>query len=212
MKDAKGHGSDPHNGSSHMDGINKIGRVPIQPGLWYHGSPLGEPGIGPIHVGTATAAKQALEARIGIPADGRGWNGDREYGKTLLAGQDTQAKLGKTGYNVGTGFNCGPGEWKGKTVPGAPKEDYYPTQRTERATMGGSKDGPPVPFTARPAVRAYEIAGNMSNNTYYPTTDTRANAMSGRLKNQGTYYKNEGEDSGSISAVVPNKEFLRRKA
>ena len=208
MKDAKGHGSDPRGGSSHMDGVNKIGRVPVQPGLWYHGSPLGEPGIGPVHVGTATAAKQALEARIGIPADGRGWNGDREYGKTLLAGQDTQDKLGKTGYNVGTGYNCGGPNEK------VPKNDYYAKDRATLPTMGSEKRGTsiPIPLDARPAVRAYEIAGNMSNNTFYPTTDSRANGMSSRLKNQGTYYKNIGEDSNSISAVVPSKEFLRRKS
>lgn len=213
MKDAKGHGSDPHGGSSHLDGINKIGRVPVQPGLWYHGSPLGEPGIGPVHVGTAKAAKQALEARIGIPADGRGWNGDREYGKTLLAGKDTQARLEAQGvyqkYTTGTGYNCG-----GRQDGEVPKNDYYAKDRASLPTMGNEKRGTsiPIPFDARPAVRAYEIAGNMSNNTFYPTTDSRANGMSGRLKNKGTYYKNEGEDSGSISAVVPSKDFLRRKS
>lgn len=207
MKDAKGHGSDSRGGPSHMEGVDKIGRVPIQPGLWYHGSPLGEPGVGPIHVGTATAAKEALEARIGIPADGRGWNGDREYGKTLLAGQDTLAKLAKQGYHDGypeSGYNCGGLNER------VPKNDYYPTERQALPTMG--KANTPIPLDARPAVRAYEIAGNMSNNTFYPTTDSRANGMSGRLKNQGTYYKNIGEDSGSISAVVPSKEFLRRKS
>ena len=213
MKDAKGHGSDSRGGPSHMEGVDKIGRVPIQPGLWYHGSPLGEPGVGPIHVGTATAAKEALEARIGIPADGRGWNGDREYGKTLLAGTDTLAKLAKQGYHGGypeTGYNCGGPNDGGKV----PKNDYYPKDRASLPTMGSERRGTsvPIPLNARPAVRAYEIAGNMSNNTYYPTTDTRANAMQGRLKNQGTYYKNEGEDSGSISAVVPSKDFLRRKS
>ena len=205
MKDALGHGSNPR-GGSHMDGINKIGRVPVQPGLWYHGSPLGEPGVGPIHVGTRLAAAQALEARIGIPADGKGWNGDREYGKTLLAGDDTLSKLAAQKYNGGYPRS-------GYQARGVPKEDYYPQDRkNERATMGSSKDGPPVPFDARPAVRAYEIAGNMSNNTYHPTTDARANGMAGRLKNQGTYYKNIGEDSGSVSAVVPSKDFLRRRS
>ena len=213
MKDAKGHGSDPRGGSSHMDGVNKIGRVPVQPGLWYHGSPLGDPGVGPVHVGTAAAAKIALEARIGIPADGKGWNGDREYGKTLIAGQDTLDKMNKTGYSQApynqTGYNCG----NPFNPAGVPKEDYYPTDpRAYSAKMGSGKNSTPVPFDARPAVRAYEIAGNMSNNTFYPTTDSRANGMSGRLKNQGTYYKNVGEDSGSISAVVPSKEFLRRKS
>lgn len=202
MKDSKGHGSDPR--GAHADGVNKIGRVPIQPGLWYHGSAMGEPGSGPVHVGTAKAAKEALEARIGIPADGRGWSGDREYGKTLIAGKDTLSTLAKQGYHGGypeTGYNAFD----------VPKKDYLPGDRTnERAEMGSGKV--PVPLDARPAVRTYEIAGNMSNNTSFPTTDTRANAMSRRLKNQGTYYKNIGEDEGSISAVVPSKDFLRRIA
>ncbi len=195
MKDAKGHGSNPR--GAHSAGVDQIGRVPIQIGTWYHGSPYGEPGRGPIHVGTAQAAKEALEARIGIPADGKGWNGSREYGRTLLAGMDTLAALAKKGYHGGypeTGVNCD-----------APKEDYYPTARTSK-----NSDGSYVPLTARPAVYAYEIHGNMSNNTSFPTTDSRANAMQKRLKNQGTYYKNIGEDEGSVSAVVPNKNFLRR--
>ena len=200
MKDAKGHGSDPR--GAHSAGVDQVGRVPIQPGIWYHGSPLGEPGVGPIHVGTQLAAKQALESRIGIPADGKGWDGTREYGKTLLAGQDTLKKLGAAAYNGGfpeSGYNAF----------NVPKEDYYATDRTsQRATMG--RDNTPVPFDARPAVRAYEIAGNMSNNTFHPTTDTRANGMQRRLKNVGTYYKEDGEDSGSVAAVVPTKDFLRR--
>lgn len=188
MKDAKGHGS-----NAHSSGVDQIGRAPLtQPGTWYHGSPLGEPGAGPVHVGTAEAAKQALEARIGIPADGKGWSGDREYGKTLLAGTDTMDKMGR----YPTGFNCG-----------APKQDYYPKDRNAQPILS-----PGTPFNehSRPAVASYNIVGGMSNNPTHPTTDTRANAMQGRLKNQGTYYKNIGEDADSISAVLPSKSFLRR--
>ena len=203
MKDAKGHGSDPRGGPSHMDGVNKIGRVPIQPGVWFHGSPIGEPGPGPIHVGTHQAAQSALEARIGIPADGREWDGTREWGKTLLAGRETQARMETDGtrakYTTGTGFNST-----------APTKDYYPTDRTDEHPSFGGKQ--PIPYDAKPAIHTYEIAGNMSNNTYHPTTDARANGMAGRLKNQGTYYKNIGEDSGSVSAVVPSKDFLRRRS
>ena len=118
MKDAKGHGSDPR-GGAHSQGVDQIGRQPVQAGIWYHGSPSGVPGQGPVHVGTALAAKQALEARIGIPADGKGWDGTREYGKTLLAGQDTLVKLDPRGYNQ-TGYNSH-----------APKQDYYAPNRSD---------------------------------------------------------------------------------
>ena len=200
MKDAKGHGSNPR--GAHAAGVNAIGHQALQPGVWYHGSPIGEPGPGPIHVGTAKAAKEALEARIGIPADGKGWNGDREYGKTLIAGTDTLKKLAAQGYHDGypeTGYNAFD----------VPKKDYYPGDRTnERADMGPTYT--PVPLDAKPAVRSYDIVRDMSNNTDYPTSDSRANAMQKRLKNRGTYYKNEGEDLGSISAVVPTKDWLQR--
>ena len=204
MKDAKGHGSDPRGGSSHMDGVNKIGKSPLNygqlQGLWYHGSPVGEAGPGTIHVGTERAAKIALEARIGIPADGYGWHG-QEYGKTLLAGQDTLKKMGQITNMFGaTGFNAH-----------APQKDYFPPGRTERATMGGGKGpGISVPFDAHPAVFMYQLEGKMNNRADHPLSDSKANAVQRQLRNAGVYYKNEAEDSGSISAVVPNKTFLKR--
>lgn len=191
MKDALGHGSNPHGGSNSM-------HLPV----WYHGSPTGQPGEkGPVHLGTLIAARQALEARIGVPADGLGWTGNREYGKTLLAGQDTldrfaagayYNKYPKSGYNMD-----------------APKEDYYP--KAGSAKFG---DGSPVPLSAKPSVRAYQITGSMSNHTGAPYSDAKANGFAkaqqsrGYSKN-GFYYKNEGEDSGSISAVVPSRNHLR---
>ena len=199
--DAKGHGSDPR--GAHAEGVNQIGRGSLNLPVYYHGSPLGEPGIGPVHVGTALAAKEALEARIGIPADGKGWNGDREYGKTLLAGTDTLRALAKQGYHGGypeIGYNSGaPSEGK------VPQHDYYATERATLPTMGSSHT--PIPLDAKPAVAPYNIVGRMSG---HMTTDDRANAMVGRLKNQGVFYKNKSEDLGSPSAVVPNKTFLRR--
>jgi hypothetical protein len=192
MKDAKGHGSE-----AHSSGVQQIGRTPlIAPGVWFHGSPLGEPGVGQVHVGKALAAKQALEARIGIPADGKGWSGDREYGKTLLAGQDTLKKLDPRGYNV-TGVNCD-----------APKNDYYPSATTARMGNGNTA----VPLSAKPAVAAYSIAGRMSNSPANAYDDAKANGYAKRIKNSGVFYKNIGEDSGSVSAVVPSKDFLRRVA
>jgi len=203
MKDAKGHGSAAHGG-----GVDQIGRTPLTLPVWYHGSPTGEPGpTGAVHVGTAAAAKIALEARIGIPADGKGWNGDREYGKTLIAGRDTLDKMNKTGYSQApynaTGYNAGEQR--------VPKNDYYPTERpTERPTMGHDKTL--VPLDAKPSVAQYNITGHMNNTANRPATDDGANrrARSKAAMTGGLYYKNTGEDSGKVSAVVPDRTYLRK--
>lgn len=209
MKDAKGHGSETRGGPSHGSGVDQIGRGPgLTLPVWYHGSPMGEPGpTGPVHVGTAGAAKIALEARIGIPADGKGWNGDREYGKTLIAGTDTLAKLNKMGYSQAPYNNTGYNAFD------VPKKDYYPADRTsERADMGSGKNSTPVPFDAKPSVAQYNIIGRMNNTATRPGTDDGANrrARSLAAMTGGLYYKNAGEDSGSVSAVVPDRTFLRR--
>ncbi len=236
MKDAKVHGSNPRGGYAaataamsnvaHQTGVQQVGRTPedyiraggkipteshvVRFGLLKFGLQTtdslfpGEPGNGPVHVGTALAAKTALEARIGIPADGKGWNGDREYGKTLLAGSDTLKKLSAQGYpnNKGfleTGMNAG-----------APKEDYYITDQPNRlkyATMGGGNT--PIPLDAKPAVHAYQVTGALRPRVL---TDEGANrlASKGKLGGMGAKYTNIGEDSGSISVVVPDKTFLRK--
>jgi len=53
----------------------------------------------------------------------------------------------------------------------------------------------------------------MTNTQSYPHTDDKANSMMKRnLKmgnaKSGYYYTNIAQDSGSISAVVPDKSFL----
>lgn len=166
-------------------------------GIYYHGSTdKNLNGKNGIHVGTKKAATQALEARIGVPAEGE-WDGTREYGKTLLAGKKRIGQMDKA-----TGFNCG---------SDMPQEDYYPTDRKERATYS---DRTPVPFTCKPIVFPVKIIGSMSNWPGKPHNDMRANSMMirnlklGNAKN-GYYYINDGEDYGSISAVVPDKSFLQ---
>lgn len=168
---------------------------------FYHGSTdktlSGKNGI---HVGTYRAAKEALEARIGVPAEGE-WDGTREYGKTLLAGQDLLTKKQEAGIWCNTGFNCRSGI----------KQNYYPTERKDRAKYS---DGTPIPFDCKPIIFEVEIIGPMSNSIYSPHTDIKANSMMIRnLKlgnaKRGYYYENIGEDVGSISAVVPNKSFLK---
>lgn len=194
MKDAGGHGSDPRGGSAYS------AHLPV----WYHGSPNGFPhSTGPVHLGTEKAARQALEARIGVPADLKGWTGNREYGKTLLAGRDKLSQIERgdllyiSKYPM-TGYNSD-----------APREDYYP-----KAGSAKYGDGTPVPMDAKPAVRVYQITGSMSNHPGTPYSDAKANGFAkaqqtrGYSKN-GFFYKNIGEDEGSVSAVVPSRDHLR---
>ena len=167
--------------------------------IFYHGSTdkklEGKRGI---HVGTKLAATEALEARIGVPAEGE-WDGTREYGKTLLAGKKTLSRPENRFKD--TGFNSG----------NIPEEDYLPTEREERAMYS---DKTPIPFDSKPIVFPVKIIGKMSNSPQSPHSDSRANGMIMRnLKlgnaKRGYFYTNEGEDAGSISAVVPDSSFLK---
>lgn len=173
----------------------KVPDEPIQmPGkpIWWHGSMSGDlrGGKTGLHLGTKLAAMQALNAHIGIPAIGQ-WDGTREYGKTLLAGQKTLKKLDPRGYNV-TGYNVD-----------APQEDYYPTKSIKYA------DGTTAPMTNKPSIQAFKLTGGMTNTSWSPHPDFKANGyMAASLKKgnakNGFYYTNEGEDAGSVSIVVPN--------
>ena len=173
-------------------------RVPDQ---FYHGATsqnfAGKTGI---HVGSHEAAKEALEATIGVKADGKDWDGKQEYGKTLLAGKNTMKKL--TDYHGPTGYNCD-----------APDEDYYPGDVTHKATYSDRSE---IPLDCKPIVFPVKIIGQMSNTPRSPHTDSKANGLMRRTMNpnntkkakSGFYYVNDGEDPGSISAVVPDKSFL----
>ncbi len=170
---------------------------------FYHGSTdknlTGHKGL---HVGTREAAKEALEARIGVPAEGE-WDGTREYGKTLLAGKDRMDKIEKEEHRyVCSGFNCG------RDVP---NEDYYPTDRKEKATYSDESE---IPMNCKPIIFPVKITGHMTNTPQSPLSDGKANGLMGRSLRAGNaksgfYYKNIGEDEGSISAVVPDKSFLK---
>lgn len=175
------------------------GRKNEKDDLWWHGSPSGDlrGGVYGLHLGTKESAIDALRARIGVPADGSMWDGTKEYGKTLLAGQNTLNKMGK--YLV-TGHNSF-----------APKEDYYPHQHPEGMPWVGNRV--PVDPTWKPSLRPFKIVGKMNNDVYRPLTDRGANSAmkasltKGNAKN-GYYYRNDGEDEGSISAAVPNGSHL----
>lgn len=169
-------------------------------GVFWHGSPSGElhEGTTGIHVGTKEAAKEALEARIGVPARGE-WDGTREYGKTLLAGTDTlDAIEAATGHFKRTGYNVD-----------APKHDYFPTKMP---TYSDKTSVSPQDF---PSIVPYRIVGGMTNSPQNPHDDFKANGYMkaslarGNAKN-GFFYKNISEDEGSISAVVPSAKHLVR--
>lgn len=156
------------------------------PGVFWHGSPNGVAGMKQahygVHVGTQEAARQALEARIGRRADGQDWDGTQEYGKTLLGGYDH-------GY--------------GSTEPA----NRYPSGRAEYS------DGTKIPMDAKPNLFPVHIVGGMTNEPHSAHPDWHANGYmqaqikQGRARN-GYYYRNEAEDSGSISAVVPSADHL----
>lgn len=171
---------------------------------FYHGTPdrrnmTGKKGI---HIGTKLAATQALESRIGVPADGI-WDGTREYGKTLLAGRKRLEELStERGYSLATGFNCG---------NDVPEENYYPEQRKSRATYSDRSE---VLMDATPSIFSVNITGKMSNTAHQPHSDSTANRLMNRYSKSGNaksgyFYKNDAEDAGSISAVVPDTSFLQ---
>lgn len=170
---------------------------------FYHGSTdKNLSGKNGIHVGSKLAATQALESRIGVPAQGE-WDGTREYGKTKMAGKESLARLEKErGYYLISGYNAG------RDVP---EEDYFPEQRKEKAEYS---DGTPIPLNSKPIIFPVKIVGQMNNTPNWGLkTDQIANSLmmrglkKGNVKN-GFYYINDGEDEGSISAVVPNKDWL----
>lgn len=162
---------------------------------FWHGSGSGQlkGGESGLHLGSKKAAKQALEARIGVPAVGE-WDGSREYGKTRLAGQKTIKDKGEyvTGHNSR-----------------APQEDYYPHEHPEgfpEVSRGVSMD----PYW-KPDILPYAITGKMTDAIH---KDFHANGrMKGLLKRgkakSGYRYTNAAEDSGSISVVVPNGSFVK---
>lgn len=165
--------------------------------IYYHGSPSGElrGSHSGIHIGSHQAAKEALTARIGHPVHGS-WDGSRKYGETLLAGRKTltERKIPITGHNSD-----------------APEDDYLPHQHTKG--LPKYSNGDRVQHDHKPTMLRVSIKGAMTNLPHTAMGDTRANStMSGQIKKgtakKGYYYRNEGEDSGSISAVVPHHSHL----
>jgi hypothetical protein len=173
----------------------------IQKNFFYHGTASGnlrKASYG-IHVGTFQAAKEALEARIGIRADGKNWDGTQKYGETLLAGRKS-IESNKFGKYKDTGFNSK-----------LPDNDFFPKNYKIRAQYSNSEN---VDFNSKPIILKVEIIGPMTNTIYSPMSDEKANSIMSRLikmkkAKRGYFYKNISEDYGSISAVVPNEKHLK---
>lgn len=173
-------------------------------GVMYHGTPSGDlrGGTTGLHLGTKRAAEQALHARIGFPADGS-WDGKREYGKTKLAGKTTlKNNPQRFGEYPLSGHNTN-----------APDHDYYPHEHPDG--MPKFSDNEHMKSEHKPEIGAYKIKGKMSNTIHSPHPDFKANGyMKASLKKgnakRGFYYKNEGEDSGSVSVTVPGPSHVER--
>ena len=175
----------------------------LSPDQFFHGSPYGgptdTPGSSGVHVGTHEAARQALNARIGHRADGKDWDGSSEYGKTLLAGHATIRALGR--YPSGYSYTSGQ------------TGDHYPAD-VHMDKKGSPQPGSSTPLDAKPALFPVSIVGPMTNTPQTPHENFKANGMmAGQLKKgnarRGYFYQNMGEDSGSISAVVPSWNHLK---
>ena len=159
---------------------------------FWHGTSGSIIGTNGIHVGTYEAATQALEASIGTPLTGT-WDGTREYGKTMLAGQKTLKERG----HWPTGYSCR-----------AVQEDHLPDGTAKY------RDRTPIPMDSFPIIIPVCIVGPMTNTPSQPHDDFKANGyMSAALKRghakRGYYYRNVGENCGSISAVVPTFAHLQ---
>lgn len=187
---------DPYQCNSGQKTAAAKGYIPPAHEIYWHGTPSGDLRGGDygLHVGTREAARQALTANIGHPVEGD-WDGTREYGKTLLAGKRTLRERGiyPTGYSMN-----------------APEEDHYPNGK---GTYGNGKT--PVPMHMKPDLFPVRIVGEMSNTPWWPHDDAKANGlMKGNLKRgtarRGYYYTNVGEDSGSVSAVLPGPGHVER--
>jgi hypothetical protein len=175
------------------------GRNKERDNIWWHGSVSGDMRGGKtgLHLGTRAAAEDALHATIGFPVEGT-WDGTRDYYKTLLAGKKRIKAMNPYGLS-------------GRNVR-APDEDYYAHEHPEGLLT--YSNGDPVPMDVKPSIKPFRITGNMTNTIDRPHGDFKANGYmqaalkKGNAKN-GYFYRNDGEDYGSISAVVPGPGHIQ---
>ena len=164
----------------------------LHPDQFFHGSPSGDlrGGHYGLHLGTERAAHDALNARIGEPAEGT-WDGTRIYGQTKLKG------------NYGVSMSTGERDTS---------KDRYPSPEGRRASYS---DGSNVALDSIPEVTSYRLTGRLTNTPDTPHQDSHANGYMtaqkkrGRAKS-GYFYRNVSEDEGSISVVVPDGSHVER--
>ncbi len=165
-------------------------RAAFEGNAYWHGSPNGRVGeklaAYGIHVGSFDAARDALNARIGKPADGSDWDGTKVYGETPLTGHYAYFSDGRL------------------VLP----EPYLPFGQACYS------DGTKVPLDSRPDIVAVRIIGRMVNSPLTPRDDEQANGrIAGELTRgharSGYHYVNDSEDEGSLSAAVPSRAHLQ---
>lgn len=166
---------------------------------FWHSSPDGDLRGGDVglHLGTKEAARQALHARIGFRADGKDWDGTQRYGDTLLMGKKRIPEV--WGPYAVTGYNA----------MDAPDEDHYPTGDASYGARGQK-----VPMSARPTLAEFAVVKPIEDHVYSDDEahDRIREVLRGMRRGGegvGVYYENKGEDSGSISVIVPDQSWLR---
>lgn len=154
----------------------------LSPDQFWHGTPSGDlrGGHYGLHLGSRQAAKEALEARIGRPAEGE-WDGTRIYGKTLLDQSQSYETLppaypsGEARYSNGERVSL-------DAVP-----DIFPVR-----IIGKMRNTPQTP-----------IDDDSANNRMIRQKRRGTASV-------GNYYTNEGEHYGSLAAVVPGQGHIER--
>lgn len=162
---------------------------------FFHGTPSGDlrGGHYGLHVGTERAAREALEARIGTPAEGT-WDGTRVYGMTKLKGNfAVNSKTGERDTSA----------------------DFYPDEKYKEGGGPRYSDSSPVSLNAVPEIIPVKLTGEMTNTPETPHDDYAANRYMAAQKKMGRarrgyFYRNVAEDEGSISAVVPDGSHVER--
>lgn len=156
-----------------------------QPGVWFHGTATGMIGSKPdhpqFHVGTQRAALQALGARLhgGNP----GGTVKNENGRWYQPDEPYHRVIAHARQTNSPNADVIGGHITGP-MANVPKED----PREERFGRSGF--------------------GDYQGRAPYAYGDWVANGMEKRLKHQGVFYKNVGEDTGSISAILPKRSHF----
>ena len=160
--------------------------------VWWHGSPSGDLRGGQygLHLGDYESARQALESRIGRPAEGV-WDGKRVYGETPLAGYSA-------GYGAGKGSEPALPTGKavysdGSLVPLDSRPSLLPLRIT--GPMGNTRNSPYGDDEVHDMIQGF---GNSWPGGYYYDN----------IGEGGWADPDTGKWQNSISAVVPGPDHV----